>query len=273
MERKFWYIGFLLAGVIFAVGVLWLASDRRSSAASAGAPEVLLSLDDPLSIPGFPAESPAPRAETSGASFPPPSTEDPGSAEAFEHALAAIRVQQLDDAERWLHQAIGEGNNLRQAHAVLGSLRQQRQSYGEAAESFSEAILLDPKPEYFLMRAECEAALGNMAEARADFDRAAELAPSQPLITNKRYLFLIRQGEKKSVQDRIDLELEIGITSAMPSWVMAAAAIQLENGQTEAAVSLLQNARTLLGPQDFSRLLRDPLFQKYRNRPGLASFF
>lgn len=187
-------------------------------------------------------------------------------------AETAIRETRLDDAKLLLEKSISEGENVEQSLFFLGFLLRRQGKYPEAISIFDQAIELHPKAEYYFNRAECHLALGNNDQAFADLSAAVEASPSQDLFTNKRYLFMIGHGRKQEVTDTINIRVRSGVASDRSSWVMAAAAIALDQGESATAATILKGATDLLSEGDFQNLLHDPVFEPYRSNTDIMPF-
>jgi len=191
----------------------------------------------------------------------------------FQLAEIAMKENRLDDAGILLEKSISEAENVEQSLSLLGILFKQQGRYPEAISIFDKAIQLQPKAEQYFYRAECHLALGNNDQAFADLSAAVDASPSQALFTNKRYLFMIGNGRKQEVTDAINIRVRSGVESDRNSWVMAAAAIALEQGEPATAAVILKGAINLLPEGDFKNLLQDPVFKPYRSNPHIMPFF
>lgn len=193
--------------------------------------------------------------------------------------LAPIEVAGLEiqmgnpaTAEKILLAESAKPNCGAEVHRRIAILLEDRGDFQGATESWTKAVRTDPVPLDYLHRGECFVTLGMMGEAGIDFNEAVRLAPSNAFFSNRLYLFRIACGDTKGVRDRINLEMRIGVTNAMDGWIVAAAALALQEGKVEAARRLLEEAELKWSAADLSHLLKDPLFDPYRNEPSLSRF-
>ncbi len=108
--------------------------------------------------------------------------------------------------------------------------------------------------------------------ARESPRRAAELAPSTPLYSNRHYLFLIAAGDLEPVRDRMKLGARRGLQNATDGWIVAAAALHLLDGQPTQAAEMLARASASLTKTNLACLLEDPVFDPYRQSPTFAKY-
>jgi len=191
-------------------------------------------------------------------------------ADPIEVAGREIQMGNPATAEKILLSETAKPNCGAEAHRRLAILLEERGDFQGAAESLTKAIKTDPMPLDYVHRGECFVTLGMMGEAGVDFSEAARLAPSNAFFSNRLYLFRIACGDGKGVRDRINLEMRIGVTNAMDGWIVAAVALALQEGKVESARHLLEEAGAKWPAADLSRLLKDPLFDPYRNEPSLS---
>lgn len=101
----------------------------------------------------------------------------------FTEAVSAQKAGQLDVAEKKLLQILSEGGARSYVHNNLGIVYQQRGEHPAAIAQFRSAAELNPNflPPRILWGASL-LALGRPKEAARQLDRAAKLAPREPLI-------------------------------------------------------------------------------------------
>ena len=192
--------------------------------------------------------------------------------EALELANQEIRLGNLRQAEEILRAASVGGGDRAAAGRMLGELLRGQGRFSEAAEAFSGAILLDPVAADFFRRGQCAFSLGNDEDAGRDFAMAAELSPSNPVYSNRHYLYLISHGETEAVRNRMNLDIQLGVTNTMEGWIVAAAAVALQEGNVNSALDLLSQASARFSSADLADLLQAPAFDPYRQIPSLSPF-
>ncbi len=183
-----------------------------------------------------------------------------------------IRLGNLGKAEEILQGAIQRGDGKAAAQRKLGTLFQREEKYSEAMEAFSAAILLAPEAKDFFLRGHCAFLIGNSEQAGQDFASAARLSPSNPLYSNRHFLALISQGDTETVRSRMNLDIRLGVINTMEGWIVAAAAVALQEGNVKPASDLLSEAAMRFSREDLNFLLQDPVFDPYRQIPSLTPY-
>jgi len=192
--------------------------------------------------------------------------------EALELAKNEILLGNLREAEEILRAASQGGGDQAAAGRVLGELLRGQGRFQEAVEAFSRAIALAPVAEDFFRRGQCAFSLGNDEEAGRDFAMAAELSPSNPLYSNRHYLYLISRGETEAVRNRMNLDIQLGMANTKDGWMVAAAAVALQEDKANTAANLLAEASARFSAADLADLLQAPAFDPYRQIPSVSAF-
>ncbi len=122
---------------------------------------------------------------------------------ALQLGIAAMETGKADSARHWLNEAIGAGND-REALIRLGRLDAVQGDPQSALQRFN--AILSRKPDdvaALLERGAAHAMLGDTAAARADLDRAIELAPRDPVAWNSRgfHLHAANGRHEKAIAD------------------------------------------------------------------------
>jgi tetratricopeptide (TPR) repeat protein len=104
-------------------------------------------------------------------------------------ALAMERMDEPEDAERTFKQALAADPNSVQTYISYGNMLRGRERFAEAAKIYTGAIDLVPNPgpadwSLFYFRGICFERTDEWDKAEADFRKALELSPDQPLVLN-----------------------------------------------------------------------------------------
>jgi len=104
-------------------------------------------------------------------------------------ALNLNQLERVDEAQKVLDDLAGSHPQDIQPLDALGNIMRQRKRYSEAAEYYSRAIALIPKPEqkhwtYFYARGTCYERVKKWPLAEADLQRALKLSADQPMVLN-----------------------------------------------------------------------------------------
>lgn len=108
---------------------------------------------------------------------------------AIQKAFNLSSQEKIEEAQAVLEQeAAAHPADIRPLDA-LGNIMRTRKRYAEAAEYYTRAITLIPKPDknhwaYFYARGTCHERLKNWPLAEADLQKALRLYPDQPLVLN-----------------------------------------------------------------------------------------
>jgi len=100
----------------------------------------------------------------------------------FDEGVRALKAGRLDEAESAFRAVLAQGGATAYVHNNLGIVYQERGQHSQAVTQLLEAIRLDPA--YTAPRILLGAsllALGRVGEARAQLERAVQLAPREPL--------------------------------------------------------------------------------------------
>jgi tetratricopeptide (TPR) repeat protein len=192
--------------------------------------------------------------------------------EAVDLAQEQIRLGNSLQAEEILKKARQGGGDRAAADRMLGALLKRQGRFTEAAEAFRAAILLAPVAADYFQRGQCSFSLGNQEDAGRDFAMAAEMSPSNPVYSNRHYLDLISSGKTETVRNRMNLDIQLGVTNTMEGWIVAAAAVALQEGKVKPARDLLSEASARFSNADLTDLLQAPAFDPYRQIPSLAPY-
>lgn len=192
---------------------------------------------------------------------------------AFEMAGIALAEGRSSAAEGYLRESIGRDEKKAESLLLLGEILARRGQYEAAILLLDQSMAIEPKAAQFFARGECLAALGRNGAAMADFEKAVAMAPSDSVFANKRYLFMIGQGLGEEVRKQVRSDLQVGLQAQTDHWLVATAALALQDGKESSAVLLLQAARDSMSPKDFNYLMADPVLQQYRGQPEVQRFF
>ena len=125
-------------------------------------------------------------------SLPPQQEHGPFVADAFYALGAAVEYYDLQAAIRLTTMAMDHRDAFFEALGFRGWLHYQAGDLQQALADLNNLCIWGKKPEYFIWRGKVQAALGQGTQARADFDRAVELAPDSFVVLAER---LIWQGQ------------------------------------------------------------------------------
>ncbi|MFL6210118.1 MAG: tetratricopeptide repeat protein [Pyrinomonadaceae bacterium] len=162
-------------------------------------------------------------------------------------------TNRLEDAEKYLQQALAAAPDLAMAHATLGMVRVHEQRYDEAVKSLQQAVKLDPKnylAHYYLAEALNRQALGpsNMithypaettATMRAELKQTIELNPS---FAEAYHLlgFLDMVNEEELADASVRLMRAIQLKPDRFQYALTLAQVYLRRQQFDAARNILQ---------------------------------
>ncbi|HEX9906531.1 MAG TPA: tetratricopeptide repeat protein [Propylenella sp.] len=104
-------------------------------------------------------------------------------------ALTLDRLERTEEAEAFFREAVARNPQDMQSYISYGNMLRGRERFAEAAEIYSKAIALIPAPgpadwSLFYFRGIAYERTKEWAKAEADFRKALELSPDQPLVLN-----------------------------------------------------------------------------------------
>ncbi|MYZ49820.1 tetratricopeptide repeat protein [Propylenella binzhouense] len=104
-------------------------------------------------------------------------------------AMALDRLERADEAEAAFRESIARNPNDLQAHIAYGNMLRGREQFDKAAEQYSRAVALISEPSrgdwtLFYFRGIAYERTKQWPKAEADFKKALELFPDQPLVLN-----------------------------------------------------------------------------------------
>ena len=122
--------------------------------------------------------------------------------------LSLDALGRSDEAVKRLQQIVAANPNDVDAWSALGSLQRSAKKFEDAAQTYTKAIDLIGKPDrgnwtLFYFRGICFERIKQWPKAEADFKKALELFPDQPLVLNYLGYTWVDQGRqsRRSVQD------------------------------------------------------------------------
>lgn len=185
--------------------------------------------------------------------------------------LELVKNQQFEEAKEVF--ASVQGKDRAAALRNLAFLERREGNHQEAIGILDESISLEPTALGYFLRGDSYRALGDMPAARKDLEEAAALNPSEPVFTNALLLLRIEMGEIQQVEEKLQLRASLGLGGTVTSWVLAAAVISLEKGQTSDAAMFMTDAFNSLMEEDFDLLLTYKAVQKFQDNPAILPFY
>jgi len=142
--------------------------------------------------------------------------------------LSLDALGRSDEAVKRLQDIVNANPADVDALSALGSLQRSAKKFGDAAETYTKAIDLLPKPEranwtLFYFRAICFERTKQWPKAEADFKKALELFPNQPLVLNYLGYSWVDQGVNldeafKMLRQAVDLRPTDGYVVDSLGW-------------------------------------------------------
>ena len=164
-------------------------------------------------------------------------------------ALALDGMDKTEEAERAFKSAIAADPNDIQSYISYGNMLRGRERFAEAADVYGDAIARIPEPgaadwSLFYFRGIALERTKQWDKAEADFRRALELSPDQPLVLNYLGYSLVDMGEKleeamQMIRKAVDLRPNDGYIVDSLGWA------HYRLGDYEEAVKELERAVSL----------------------------
>ncbi len=181
----------------------------------------------------------------------------------LDSAAAAIGQNRFSEAQTLLEQALADSSTRAKAAFLLGTIDLQNGDFPAALSRFSQAAEWEPSSQNYFSLSEAHRHLGDLPAAITAINSARSLEPSSAFLSNARYLYLIENGNSEQVEADIRLKDELGLVGTLPSWILARAALDLQNGNFDRAAALLSRAKTMLSKPDFFTLVLLPPIVDY----------
>jgi serine/threonine protein kinase/tetratricopeptide (TPR) repeat protein len=137
----------------------------------------------------------------------------PFAADAFYALAVAVEHYDLRAAIRLTTMAMDYRTAFFEALGYRGWLHYQAGDLQEALTDLNNVLVWDKRPEYHIWRGKVHAASGRASQARADFDRAVELAPDSFAAQAERLIWL---AEDLGYKSRLSAGSTGGQTSSLP---------------------------------------------------------
>lgn len=160
------------------------------------------------------------------------------------------------------------------AWSKLGWAQGRKGDIHNAMAAYSRAISLDFVPAFNLYQRAClYRQLGNYEAAVRDMKEAHERDPLSVVISNLLMVFQIQAGQSDEVRAKVSGFEKSDFDSYASQYLLGAAALALNDGDSSKAVRFLARFQALTPPDAFYEMLRDPFFDPYRNNAELLKFF
>jgi len=181
----------------------------------------------------------------------------------YQLAAQRIRTQFSDDLSTMPFEALD-----------LLALCEEKLGNDEAAiEALNKAIELQPTGLLHYRRGILHRKAKRLHDARADFDAAVALEPSNNLFSNERYLLMIQTGEQEVVEKAIKLKMELGLESAWLRYAGVLAFLEMQKGNFEEAEKILKFIHSSSDDASFDALLANPMFLQFQNNPSILPYY
>jgi tetratricopeptide (TPR) repeat protein len=188
-------------------------------------------------------------------------------------ARVAFENGDLEKAKEFL--ALPMETEAEQAEGMLLSAMIERQqgNLPAALTLLNEAIQKKPQDLAVFQRGVVQYEMGDLQSALVDFDLAQEMAPSNFTYSNARFLVLLELGEVERVQRSIELKMNLGLSNTAGGWLLAAAALNMENRDFATAADLLRAALPLFPDDSFDLLINFQPIKKHQDQALILPFF
>jgi tetratricopeptide (TPR) repeat protein len=160
---------------------------------------------------------------------------------ALEKAIDAFNQGKIEQAEKLLDAAAKADSKRPEIPNLRGAIFLRQKQYEEAAEQFSQALVLDPR--FYpakLNLAAVKLLEGDYTGATQEYQALKEIDPDSELVDFQLVLCTLLGGEPSKASGMVDLMKFPGKT---PAYYYARAAIALRKGEKAAAQKYFENAK------------------------------
>lgn len=188
----------------------------------------------------------------------------------LQSALAARAWMQIDaEARAVLAFAPDDG----EAWHALGWVQERNGDLDGALAAYGKAIDAQFLPSHtHLKRASIHRAKGHFAEAIRDLEASIRLDPSGTVAPNLLLITRLQNGDTPAVRRTIGTFESSGVVANADQFLLAKAALALQDGDPAAAARALTALRASIPPALFATLMQDRFFDPYRTEPELQAF-
>jgi tetratricopeptide (TPR) repeat protein len=160
------------------------------------------------------------------------------------------------------------------AWSHLGRVQEKRGEPAEALASYTKAIEFSEAKAFNLyLRARLLRAQGDLPAAVKDLEAAAQADPSSVGVANSLMIFKIQNGNQDEVRKLVQAYEKTGINRNAQFWLLGAAAIAMQDGNTVRATRCLEALKLTLAKPLYMEMLADPFFEPYWQQPEYRPFF
>lgn len=160
---------------------------------------------------------------------------------ALEKAIDAFNQGKIEQAEKFVDAAAKADSKRPEIPNLRGAIFIRQKRYQDAAEQFSQALVLDPK--FYPAKLNLAAVKfleGDYTEATKEYEALKEVDPDSELVDFQLVLCTLLSGEPSKASGMVDLMKFPGKT---PAYYYARAAIALKKGEKTAAQKYFENAK------------------------------
>ncbi len=190
------------------------------------------------------------------------------------HQIAKLefRLHRQLEALQFIDRAVRDGETTSQALLLKGQILATQGAFPTAYVAYEQAAMADPSDPYvFFYWAEALRIEGRPRQAAAKLDEAHRRSIQQTdtfIIQIKWLLARIESDEGETLKS----EIETHLADPDPSgdWLLAAAALALQENRAEDAAPLLDRARVALQPAFYNFCISDKFFDIYRGNAAVG---
>jgi tetratricopeptide (TPR) repeat protein len=188
---------------------------------------------------------------------------------------ARVALEEGDHARarEALAQPMEELSDQAEALFLEAMIERKEGNLPRALELLDRSVKLKPQDLAVFYRGLTHYDQGNLDAALLDFELAQELNPLNFTFSNAQYLVNLERGEIERVRRSVSLKANLGLANTAGSWILAAAALHLQDGEIDQAVEMLQNSVALFPPDSLDILLNFQPIKQHQNNPRILPFF
>ncbi len=228
---------------------------------------------------GKPQISPAADPLTKSTPLPPPELTD--------DQLKAIKINELrtsleeassasnfDEMSRLADELLELDPRESDAWVARGLAKQAVGDMAGALECFEKSIELSRDNSVGLVqRAKLYRQQNNLRAALSDLEEAGSKDPSDIEVASLILIVKIEAGNIDEVRSLIASYEQLGVSRHSQLWLLGAAAVALNDGNSDRAARAFDGFQRAVSPALFSKLLADPFFVPYQNDPAVRMYF
>jgi tetratricopeptide (TPR) repeat protein len=154
-----------------------------------------------------------------------------------------------------------------QAWNVVGQTREAQGDVKEAIAAYDRSGASPSRTYYsYFLKGRLLRQQGDMAGALANLEEARRLKTDSVILANLIMIFRLQAGQAEDVRSEVRVFQKSEVRANVDQWLFGAAALALQDGNEERAITFSRRFRNLVNPEIYKILISDSFFDPYREK-------